>query len=389
MRENFLIQPDVVFLNHGSFGACPLPVFEVYQGWQRELESQPVEFMGRRSDKLLDEARVPLAEYLHCHPDDVVYVPNATVGMNTVARSIPLQAGDEILGTDHEYGAVDLLWNFICEKTGATYIRQPIPLPMTSAEDFVERLWSAVTPRTRVISISHLTSPTALIFPIAEIIKRAREAGIYTLIDGAHAPGQLPLNLTELDPDFYTGNCHKWMCAPKGAGFLYVRRDLHAMIDPLVVSWGYQPLTGQAVGGGLVLSSATTRLVQQNQYQATRDISAYLSVPAAIDFQNHHNWDAQRARCHEMAMATRQRIADLTGLPIVAPEARIGQMFIAPLPETIDPFVFKQRLYDEFMVEAPIVVWNNKPYIRVSFQGYNTQADADKLITALQALLSD
>jgi isopenicillin-N epimerase len=238
MRDQFLLASNVIFLNHGSFGACPKPVFDTYQAWQRELEAQPVEFLGRRADKLLDEAREVLAEYLICHPDDVVYVPNATHGMNMIARSIPLKAGDEILATDHEYGAVDLLWQFICEKTGATYIRHPMPLPMTTPQAFIDQFWSAVTPRTKVISISHLTSPTALIFPIAEIIKRAREAGIYTVIDGAHAPGQLSLNLTELDPDFYTGNCHKWLCAPKGAAFLYVRRDLHHLIDPLIVSWG-------------------------------------------------------------------------------------------------------------------------------------------------------
>lgn len=387
MREQFLIHPDVVFLNHGSFGACPLPVFEVYQAWQRELEAQPVEFMGRRVDTLLDEARLALGNYLHCHADDLVYIPNATVGMNTIARSIPLQAGDEILATDHEYGAVDLLWQFICEKTGATYIRQPMPLPFTTSEAFIDRFWSAVTPRTKVISISHLTSPTALIFPIEEIIKRARQAGIYTVIDGAHAPGQLNLNLTELDPDFYTGNCHKWLSAPKGAGFLYVRRDLHDMIDPLVISWGYQPSNGKSLGGGLILSSATTRLVQQNQYQATRDVSAYLSVPAAIQFQSEHNWDDVRARCHALAVETRKRVAELTELPIIAPEFWLGQLFTASLPETIDPNLFKARLYDEYRIEAPIVVWNNKPYIRVSFQGYNTQADADALIDALKVML--
>jgi len=387
MREQFLLHPDVVFLNHGSFGACPLPVFEVYQAWQRELEAQPVEFMGRRVDTLLDEARLALGNYLHCHADDLVYIPNATVGMNTIARSIPLQAGDEILATDHEYGAVDLLWQFICEKTGATYIRQPMPLPFTTPEAFIEQFWNAVTPRTKVISISHLTSPTALIFPIGEIIKRAREAGIYTVIDGAHAPGQLNLNLTELDPDFYTGNCHKWLSAPKGAGFLYVRRELHNMIDPLVISWGYQPSNGKSLGGGLVLSSATTRLVQQNQYQATRDVSAYLSVPAAIQFQAEHNWDAVRARCHTLTIETRKRVAELTELPMIAPESWLGQMFTASLPETIDPNQFKARLYDEYRIEAPIVVWNDKPYIRVSFQGYNTQDDADKLIEAMSALL--
>ncbi|HBY06555.1 MAG TPA: hypothetical protein DEH22_01705 [Chloroflexi bacterium] len=208
-KELFLLDPDVIFLNHGSFGACPRPVFEVYQQWQLELERQPVEFLGRRASPLLAEARAALAEYLHCQPDEVVYANNPTTAINLIVRSLPLQPGDEILATDHEYGAMERTWHFVCQKTGAIYRQQHIPLPVSTSEAFVETFWAGVTPQTRVIFISHITSPTGLIFPIAEICQRARQAGILTIVDGAHAPGQIPLDLTALGADFYTGACHK------------------------------------------------------------------------------------------------------------------------------------------------------------------------------------
>ncbi len=208
LTELFLLRPDIIFLNHGSFGACPRPVFDEYQRWQRELERQPVEFLGRRFDGLLRAAREPLAQYVNCDPDELVYVPNATTGLNIVARSLALQPGDEILSTDHEYGALERTWTFLAEKTGAVYRRQPIPVPVTTADEFIERFWSGVTPRTRVIFLSHLTSPTALIFPVQELCRRAREVGILSIVDGAHTVGQIPLDLTALGADFYSSNCH-------------------------------------------------------------------------------------------------------------------------------------------------------------------------------------
>ncbi len=213
LAAEFMLRPDVTFLNHGSFGACPRPVFETYQCWQRELELEPVEFLGRRVPGLLREARQVLAEYVGVQPGTLVFVPNATFGVNIVARSLELAPGDEVLGTDHEYGAAEHAWQFSCGKRGATYIRQPIPLPVSDASDVIDALWAGVTDRTRVIFLSHITSPTAIIFPIAEICRRARAAGIMTVIDGAHAPGQIPLDLAAIDPDFYTGNCHKWLCS--------------------------------------------------------------------------------------------------------------------------------------------------------------------------------
>lgn len=372
LRELFLLDPDVVFLNHGSFGACPRPVFDVYQQWQHELERQPVLFLGRRSDALLDEARAVLAAYINADADEVIFVPNATIGLNTVARSLDLSAGDEILTTDHEYGAMDLMWTFICRQTGANYVRQSIPLPVDSHEAFVEKLWSAVTPRTKVIFLSHITSPTALIFPIADICRRAREAGIITVVDGAHAPGQIPVDMQQIGADFYAGNCHKWLCAPKGAGFLFARREHHHMIDPLVISWGWDE---------------TGTFASHNQWQGTRDIAAFLSVPAAIDFLNTYNWDAVRQRCHALASETQQLASDFTSLPPIQPDSPdwFGQMVTIALPPC-DIETVKNRLYDDYCIEVPLIDWNGQPLMRVSYQGYNTRDDMEALLTALRAV---
>ncbi|MEX1018732.1 MAG: aminotransferase class V-fold PLP-dependent enzyme [Litorilinea sp.] len=211
LAEQFLLDDDIVFLNHGSFGACPRPVFEKYQYWQRELERDPVDFIGRRTQDLMLESRKELANYLNAPVEQMVFVPNATYGINVVARSLNLQPGDEILTTNHEYGAVNNTWRFNAGKQGWEYINHPIPMPVTTQQDFVDRLWEGVTPRTKVITFSHITSPTALIFPAQLICERARAEGILTVIDGAHAPGQIELDLTAMGVDYYTGNCHKWL----------------------------------------------------------------------------------------------------------------------------------------------------------------------------------
>jgi isopenicillin-N epimerase len=218
-----LLDPEVVFLNHGSFGACPRPVFERYQAWQRELERQPVEFLARRVDDLLTEARAQLGEYLGADVHDLVFVPNATSGVNLAARALRLKPGDEVLATQLEYGACDLTWEHVCAGAGARYVRAPFELPIRSGDDLVDALFACVTERTRAVSISHVTSETAVVLPLAEIVARARATELTTIVDGAHAPGHVPVDLGMLDADFYSGNCHEWMCAPKGAGFLYVR----------------------------------------------------------------------------------------------------------------------------------------------------------------------
>ena len=379
LKNHFLLDPEIVFLNHGSFGATPRPVFETYQAWQRELERQPVEFLGRRHNDLMREARVKLGAYIHAEADDVVYVPNATTGLNIVARSLHLKPGDEILTTDHEYGALDRTWQFLCRQTGAVYKQQPVPLPLTTADDFIEQFWAGVTPRTRVVFFSHITSPTALIFPAQEICRRARQAGIISIIDGAHAVGQIPLDMQTIGADFYSSNAHKWLCAPKGSAFLYARREMQCLVEPLVVSWGYESEKPGA-----------SKFIDEQEWTGTRDIAAFLSVPAAIDFFAAHDWARVRLECHALAQSARSRIAALTGLPPLCPDSSdwYMQMFAAPLPPC-DAAQVKIRLYDEFQIEVPIVTWQNRQFIRVSIQAYNSTDDIDRLIEALSMIFKD
>ncbi|MGH2510817.1 MAG: aminotransferase class V-fold PLP-dependent enzyme, partial [Ktedonobacteraceae bacterium] len=321
--EQFQIRPDITFLNHGSFGACPRPVFETYQIWQQRLEADPIEFLGRRLGEMLREAREPLAAYVGTQTDQIVFVQNATLGVNIIARSLLLEPGDEVLATDHEYGAADRTWRFLCEPRGIKYINQPLPLPFESDEAMIEHLWQGVTPRTKVIFLSHITSPTALIFPVEKICQRARAAGIITVVDGAHAPGHIPLHLDTLGADFYVGNCHKWLCAPKGAGFLYARPERQALLQPLIVSWGWESLT----------PSAST-FQDFFGWTGTADPAAYLSVPAAIAFQHEHDWDSVRLACHELVTSARQQINALVGGEPLSSDSPHwwGQMCAVPLP---------------------------------------------------------
>lgn len=377
LRDLFLLRPDVVYLNHGSFGACPRPVFERYQAWQRELEAEPVELLGRRFAELMRDARGALAAFVGAGPDDLVFVPNATTGLNAVARSLRLEPGDEVLATDHEYGALDRTWTFICEKRGARYLRRPLPLPIVSAGETVEGLWSGVGDRTRVLFLSHVTSTTAIALPVAELVRRARERGILTVIDGAHAPGQVPLDLAALGADFYAGNCHKWMNAPKGSAFLHARREAQALLEPLVVSWGWRSdRPGQS------------HFVDEHEWQGTRDVAAYLTVPAAIEFMREHDWPEVQRACHDLVAAARDRINAITGLAPLTPagDGWFGQMATVALPPC-DHEALQRRLFDEFGIEVPTFAWNGGSYLRVSIQGYNDEADVDALAAALSYLL--
>lgn len=376
LREQFLLQRDVVFLNHGSYGACPKPVFETYQRWQRELELQPVAFFRRAAD-LLADARAALGRYLGAGADDLVFVTNATTGLNIVARSLRLRPGDQVLATDHEYGAADRTWQFLCERAGAQYVKARVPVPVESAQQIVDAIWARVTPRTRVLFLSHITAPTALIMPVEELVRRARGAGLVTVIDGAHAPGQIAVDLEAIGADFYAGNCHKWMCAPKGSGFLYARRDVQVLLEPLIVSWGWRPE-----------KPGPSRFIDEHQWQGTRDLAAFLSVPAAIDFLRANDWDVTRRWCHAVARSTREAINRATGLPALCPDGDgwFGQMASALLP-ACDADAFARRLREEFGVEAPVFQWNGRQVLRFSIQGYNSEADAATLAAAVTTLV--
>ncbi len=387
LRADMLLDPTVAFLNHGSFGATPRPVFEAYQRWQLELERQPVEFLGRRGDALMDEARNALAAYVTADPGSIAYVPNATTGVNVVARSLDLEPGDEVLGTDLEYGACDRSWEHICGRSGATYVRQPVPLPAREPEEMADAIWAGVTPRTRVIYLSHITSGTALRLPVELLCARAREAGILSVIDGAHAPGQIPLDMGAIGADVYTGNLHKWLSAPKGSGFMFVRPEHHEWMEAPIVSWGW--VDGSA---SRRRREEATEFVNRTQWQGTRDLAAYLATPDAIAYQEAHDWPAVRARCHAMAEDALQRAVDRWGEePLSFPATRSGyewfaQMVCLPLPP-VDGAELKQRMYDEFKVEAPVTWWRDRVFLRLSFQGYNTPDDLERAMAALDALV--
>jgi isopenicillin-N epimerase len=378
MRNQFHLDPDLTFLNHGSFGACPREVLDVQHCWQLEMEKNPVEFLGRRSAELLFQARAALGHALGGQADELIFMPNSTTGVNVVARSFPLQPGDEILSTNLEYGACDAAWQRVCAQTGAEYRRIKIPFPF-NREAITKLLMSAVSARTKLIYFSHITSTTALILPAAEICAAARERGIATFIDGAHAPGQIPLDLDAVAADFYVGNCHKWLCAPKGSAFLHARREHHPMLDANVVSWGYAKDTGGHSGFDAYLG--TTLFERRMQWQGTRDISAWLSVPAALTFQAKHNWPAVQERCHELAKFALKELTKRFGTHPIARDDDWAQMVAIPVTPQ-DPDLLRRRLFDESRIEVPVTSHGDQVFVRVSIQGYNTHEDIERLLAA-------
>lgn len=378
MRDLFLLDPDLVFLNHGSFGACPREVLQAQHEWQLQMERNPVAFLGRRSAALLAAARDRLAAELGAKGADLVFMPNATTGVNVVARSLALQPGDEVLSTDLEYGACDAAWERVCAAAGATYRRVSMPLPLDAAA-FVERLRDAMTPRTRLVYCSHITSTTALILPVAAVCRMAREAGALSLVDGAHAPGQIDLDLAAVGADFYVGNCHKWQCAPKGAAFLHALPARQAALHATVTSWGYAEGTGGHAGFEAYLGQTTFE--RRLQWQGTRDLSAWLTVPAALDFQQRHDWPAVRTRCHALAAAALDTMVNRFGLPPLGADDDWAQMVALPVP-TQDPDRLRARLFEEGGIEIPVTSHAGRVFVRLSVQGYNTEADVARLLEA-------
>ena len=354
MRDEFLLDPDVVFLNHGSFGATPRQVFERYQAWQRELEREPVDFVARRLDGLLAEARAELAAYVGARADDLTFVTNATTGVNMAARALDLQPGDEVLATDMEYGACVLMWVWVCTHAHSHFVQVPF-----------DSLFEHVSERTRAVFVSHIASATGLLLPVEKIVRRARELGLVTIVDGAHAVAQVDLDLDALGADFYAGTCHKWLCAPKGSSFLHVRPEWQDRVDGTIVSWGYE-------------EPATFR--SRTGWQGTRDPAAYLSVPAAIAFQREHD---VRERCVALAREARRELCALLGTEPIAPESMVLQMASVRLPHPDREL--SQRLFDEHRIEVPVS--RNGELLRVSIAAYNEREDVERLLDALPSAL--
>lgn len=383
----FHLDPEVVFLNHGSFGACPKPVFRAYQDWQLKLERQPVAFLDplRGYSAWSRDARVALAGFVNADPDDLVGVMNTTVGLNIVAQSLDLQPGDEILTTDHEYAALDKTWAYVARRAGAKVVPVTLPLPLTDEAGFTEAITGAMTPRTRVLFLSHITSATALVFPIGRAVREARVRGIMSVIDGAHVPGHIPLDLTAIDADFYAGNCHKWLMAPKGAAFLHVRRDLQRRINPLVISHGWTEDLHEPGTRGVF---GNTPFIDSLEMQGTRDPAAWLTVPEAIRFRADQGWDGVAARCRDLTQETAARVARRTGLAAFSSaDFCAPQMVSMPVPRT-DPKALQEALMTGWRIEIPCFDWKDHTIVRLSVQGYNARAQMDVLVEALTTLFT-
>jgi isopenicillin-N epimerase len=362
LRREFLLDPEIAFLNHGSFGACPRPVFERYQAWQRELERKPIDLLDRRLPDLLDAARAALADYVGCPAQDLAFVQNATTGVNLAARAIALGPDDEVLATDLEYGACDLAWEWVCRRAGARYIRAPIPLPLCEPSEVVDALFARASEWTRAVFVSHVASTTGLVLPVAEIVGRARALGLLTVVDGAHAPAQVSVNIANLGADYYSGNA---LCAPKGAGFLHVRPEHQDRVDGAIVSWGYSE------GDGF------TKRIEK---QGTRDPAAWLAVPDAIRFQAERDWDAVRERGRELALDAGRDLCDLLGTEPLAPGSMVAQMATVRLPYPAPDL--RDQLFSRHRVEIP-VGGPQKNLMRLSVAAYTTRDEINRLLAAL------
>ncbi|RKG74161.1 aminotransferase class V-fold PLP-dependent enzyme [Corallococcus terminator] len=390
LRAHWGLDPKVVFLNHGSFGACPTAVLQHQSELRARLEAEPVRFLGREVEPLLDEARTGLAAFVGADADDLAFMPNATSGVNTVLRNLRFQPGDELLTTDNEYNASKNALDVACAGMGAKVVVAKLPWPVPSPDAVVDAVMAQVTPRTRLLLIDHITSQTALVMPLAELVRRMRERGVETLVDGAHGPGMVPLALQELGAAYYTGNCHKWLCAPKGAAFLHVRKDLQAGMKPLVVSHGHNsPRTDRS------------RFRLEFDWTGTHDPTPFLCIPTALRVVGGlvpGGWPEVMASNRDKALTARRYLNTRLGQDTpLCPDTMVGSMVCVALPEGapvrpepplyLDPL--HVRLFEEHRVEVPVTPWPKAPqrHLRVSAQLYNTPADYEALGDALEALL--
>ena len=389
-RAHWTLDPDVVFLNHGSFGACPRAVLAEQAQIRAEIEREPVRFLGREIEGRLDAVRAELAPFLGAAPEDLAFVQNATTGVNAVLRSLELGPGDEVLITDHGYNACNNAAQFVCERAGARCAVARVPFPLGSPDEVLEGILAGVTPRTRLVLVDHVTSPTGLVLPLARLVAELRERGVETLVDGAHAPGMVPLDLDALGAAYSTGNAHKWMCAPKGAAYLHVRRDLQDAVRPTVISHG----ANQRREG-------RSRFRLEFDWVGTGDPSAVLALPAVLRFVREllpGGWGELRAKNRALALEGRAILLAALGSEAPAPESMIGALASVPLPDPapgerpgtdgLDPL--QVRLWEEHRIEVPLHAWPGpgKRLIRISAQLYNEPDDYRRLAAALERLLS-
>jgi len=383
------LDPAVAFLNHGSYGACPREVLRHQADLRAEMEAEPVRFLGRDLDDRLDAARAALGAFVGADPDDLAFVSNATGGVNAVLRSLRLAPGDELLTTDHAYQACRNTLDFVAERSGARVVTVTLPFPVASGQAIVDTVLAGVTPRTRLALLDHITSPTALILPIGPLVAALAARGIESVVDGAHAPGMVPLDLRALGAAYYSGNCHKWLCTPKGSAFLFVRRDRQADIHPLTISHG---AVGERPG--------RTRFRLEFDWMGTQDPTAWLSVPKAIEYLGGlvpGGWPALMARNRAVALEARRLLCAAVGTEPACPDEMIGTLASVILPDgpatetgwrVPDPL--KARLFDGHRIEVPIFRWPAPPrrLVRISAQLYNHREQYVRLADVLRKELA-
>jgi len=375
MKKHFLLDPNITFLNHGSFGACPKVVFDNYQYWQRELERQPVKFFTKVLYEKLEYSRKKLSNFIGCDHDELIFFQNPTTAVSNIICNLNLKSGDEVLMSSHEYGALIRSWVEWGVKKNIKIIQQEVKLPLTNESEFIESIWRGVTPKTKVIFLSHITSATGLIFPVEKIISMAKQKKIMTIIDGAHVPAHIPLNIHKINCDFYAGALHKWLCAPKGASFLYVKKEHQTWVKPLIYSWGKE---GDDPG--------PSEFLQDFQWQGTRDMAAFLSIPSAIEFY-HGYLEKNLKLCRKnIKYAFKNLELTLKTEPISNGGNWIAQMVSHPLPKSV-PLDLKEILYNKHKIEIPIFIWRNRMFIRISMQVYNEKKEIDLLLSALSGII--
>ena len=372
-KKLFLLDNNVTYLNHGSFGACPKVTMDQYFKIQKNLEKQPIDFLANNIDYELKKAREALSSYVDCESDNLVFFPNPSTAINMVAKSLDINKHDEILTTSHEYGALVKMWKFICNQNKAKYIEFDPILPLQSKSDFLEGFLNNITDKTKIIFISHITSATALIFPVKEICDEARKRGILSIIDGAHAPAHIDLSIKDINPDIYVGACHKWMLSPKGASFIYAKKNIQKILKPLVISWGWESDT-----------PGESPFLDHHQWQGTNDISQYLVIPFTIDFLKNNKWEKVSNDCRDLNLESRRRLLKLFNEEILCENSYdwIGQMssFIIPDCNIADLYEYLKSKN----IEVPIMEWNNRKILRISIQAYNDDNDITRLIKYLK-----
>ena len=382
-RAGMMLNPSAINLNTGSFGPLPRCVFECVTALRQRLAEEPMDFLLRGLPPLLWEARTRLSEFIRCDPRRLVFTANVTTAINLVASSLRLAAPGEILMSDHEYGAMVWCWERAAQRLGLGIRTFPLPIVPDDPEEIVRVARAAMNEHTRLLFFSHVLSPTGMVLPAKELCAEARKRGILSVVDGAHAPAFVPLNIEEINADFYGANCHKWLLAPTGSGFLHIGRGNEDRLEPLQVSWGYRrekrPLDEQDECG------STPRL-RFLEFEGTRDVCPWLAVPSAIDFQANLGWEAIRGRIAELVRHVRSRLDWLRPATPTHP-ALHGALSAFHLPDSVDAPLLRKRLWEEQSIEAPII---ERPYgllIRVSTHFYNTKEEVDRLAMALPGLL--